>query len=238
MRNSAIKRGVFNFIGTISKILFGTMDSEDASYYAEKISSLEKEQIDFLRLSKEQITVVKSTLRSMNSTLLAVSENERILSKGLDEMAKHINEHDGEIKEMFTGTSMLLTVNEHNRQLERALDECRKEYNILINAIMNSQKGILQPHIITPAQIMKQMKASQADIPSELSLPVPLSATYQSLIVNMTDLDVFIRSNFLVYVIRLPLTNHIHYNLYHVLPLPIKIKGTDTRVTFILPECE
>jgi hypothetical protein len=44
-----------------------------------------------LRLSKEQITVVKSTLRSMNSTLLAVSENERILSKGLDEMDKHIN---------------------------------------------------------------------------------------------------------------------------------------------------
>jgi vacuolar-type H+-ATPase subunit I/STV1 len=107
------KRGVFNFIGGISKILFGTMDSEDTSHYAEKISSLEREQIDFLKLSKEQITVVKSILRSLNSTLLAVSENEGILSKGINEMAKHINERDGEIKEMFTGTSMLLTVNEH-----------------------------------------------------------------------------------------------------------------------------
>ena len=56
----------------------------------------------------------------MNSTLLAVPENERILSKGLDEMARHINERDGEIKEMFTGTPMLLTVNENNKQLERA----------------------------------------------------------------------------------------------------------------------
>jgi len=123
-------------------------------------------------------------------------------------------------------------------QKERALGECRKQYNVLIDAIINSQKGILQPHIVTPARIMKQMKASQADIPSELSLPIPLSATYQSLTVNMTDLDVFIRSNFLVYVIRLPLTNHINYNLYHVLHLPIKIKGTDTRFTFILPERE
>ena len=42
------KRGVFNSIGGISKILFGTMDNEDASYYAEKISNLEKEQTDFL----------------------------------------------------------------------------------------------------------------------------------------------------------------------------------------------
>jgi ribosomal protein L10 len=230
------KRGVFNFIGGISKILFGTMDSEDASYYAEKISSLEKEQIDFLKLSKEKITVVKSTLRSLNSILPAVSENERILSKGLEEMAKHINERDGEIKEMFTGASMLLTVNEHKMQLERALDECRREYNVLIDTIMNSQKGLLQPHIIAPAQILKQLKASQADIPSELSLPILLSATYQNLIVNIIDLDVFIKSNFLVYVIHLPLTNHVNYNLYHVLPLPIKIKDTITRFTFIIPE--
>ena len=89
---SRFKRGVFSFIDGISKVLFGTMDNEDASYYAEKISSLEKEQIDFLKLSKEQITVVRTTRRSMNSTLLAVSENERVLSKGLDEMTKHINE--------------------------------------------------------------------------------------------------------------------------------------------------
>ena len=98
------------------------MDSEDALYHTEKISSLEKKQTDFLRLSKEQITVVKSTLRSMNSTLLAVSENEKILSRGIDEMVKHINERDGEIKEIFTANSMLLTVNEHTIQLERDIN--------------------------------------------------------------------------------------------------------------------
>jgi hypothetical protein len=47
---SRFKIGVFNFICGISKILFGTMDNDDALYYAEKISSLEKEQIDFLTL--------------------------------------------------------------------------------------------------------------------------------------------------------------------------------------------
>ena len=75
------KRGVFNFVGGISKILFGTMDSNNASYYAEKVSHLEEQQLEFFSLSKEQVTVVKSTLRSLNSTLLAVSENERILSR-------------------------------------------------------------------------------------------------------------------------------------------------------------
>ena len=238
MDQTRFKRGIFNFIGGFSKVLFCTMDNDDAFYYFEKISRLEKEQLDFLSLSKEQVTVVKSTLRSLNSTLLTVSENEKILSRGLDEMAKHVNEHDREIKEMFSGTSMLLAVNEHSMQLERALGECRREYDILIDAILNSQKGILQPHIITPAQIIRQMKASQADLPDELTLPVPLSAAHQNLIVNIIDLDVFIRDNFLVYVIRLPLTTHVKYNVYHVLPLPIRIGNDGTRFTFILPEHE
>jgi hypothetical protein len=49
---SRYKRVVFNFIGGISKILFGTFDSEDASFYTDKISNLEREQVDFLKLSK------------------------------------------------------------------------------------------------------------------------------------------------------------------------------------------
>jgi hypothetical protein len=48
----------------------------------------------------------------------------------------------------------------------------------------------------------------------------------------------FIKDNILVYVIRLPLTDHVNYDVYHVLPLPIKIKNTDTRFTFSLPERE
>ena len=187
---------------------------------------------------KEQITVVKSSLESLNSTLLAVSDNEKILSKGLEDMAKHVNKQDGEVKRMFTASSMILTVNEHSVQLNRAIDECRREHEILIDAIMNSQKGVLQPQIITPAQIMKHMKASQADTPPELSLPLPLSAVYHNLFLRILDFDVFLKGYFHVYIIRLPLINSINYNLYHVLPLPIQVRNTESKFIFLLPERE
>ena len=41
------KRGEFNFIGGITKFLFGTMDNEDANYYTDKISHLENELVFF-----------------------------------------------------------------------------------------------------------------------------------------------------------------------------------------------
>ena len=39
-----------------------------------------------------------------------------------------------------------------------------------------------------------------------------------------------------MYVICLPLTKNVLYNLLHVLPLPIKMKGTYSKFTFIQPE--
>jgi methyl-accepting chemotaxis protein len=114
---------------------------------------LENEQLDFLKLSKEQITVVKSTLRSINSTFLTVSENEQCLSKGIEDMANHINDQNGEIKEMFGSYSLVLSINEHSVQLSRAIDECRRKYEILIDAVVSLHKGVFQPQLITPAQI-------------------------------------------------------------------------------------
>jgi phosphate uptake regulator len=54
--------------------------------------------MEFLWISKEQITVVKSALYSLISTFLAISYKERNLSKELEDMAKHINKQDREIK--------------------------------------------------------------------------------------------------------------------------------------------
>jgi len=82
-------------------------------------------------------------------------------------MAKHISEEDGEIKEMFSAYSLLLTIKEHYIQFNRAIDECRREYEILIDAVVNSQKGIIQSQLITSDQILKQVILGQADMPSD-----------------------------------------------------------------------
>jgi prophage DNA circulation protein len=198
---------VFNLVGEISKILFGKMDDHDVNYYADKVSQLEREQLDFLKITREQISVVKATLRSVNSTLSTVLENEKILSKGLEGMMNHVNEQDGEIKEMFTILSLMLTINEHAVHLNRAIEECRREYQILIDPVIDAQRGVFEPQLITPAQILEQIKNSQPDMPNDMSLPFPRSATYLSVLLRIVNIDVFFKGKFLVYIIRVPLDN-------------------------------
>jgi len=125
---------------------------------------------------------------------------------------------------MITVYSSLLTISEHVMQLNRIIDECRREYEVLIEAVLNSQKVVIQPQLVSPAQILEQVKINQADMPSDVSLPIPTSATYQHLLLRIASINVFSRDHFLVYVIRLPLTNNVIYHLYNILPPPIKIR--------------
>jgi bifunctional ADP-heptose synthase (sugar kinase/adenylyltransferase) len=77
---------VLNFIGEISKILFGTLTQSDAKSYNNHITELEREQKEFLHLAKEQMTIIKTTISSVNSTLQRVDQNERILGNGLNKL--------------------------------------------------------------------------------------------------------------------------------------------------------
>ena len=141
-----------------------------------------------------------------------------------------------ELKELFTTFSLMLTVNEHALHLNRALEECRMMYEILIDAIINSQRGVIESRLIKPAQILEQSKISQANMPDDVSLTIPRSATYLNL--RIVNIDIFIKGTILVYVLRIPLAINIDFNLYHVLPLPIRIKEIDTKYIFIQPKIE
>ena len=61
--SSRQKRGVFSFVGKISKMLFGTLDENDAAYYNEQIKRFERDSENTTTLLKQQVYVVKSTER-------------------------------------------------------------------------------------------------------------------------------------------------------------------------------
>jgi hypothetical protein len=82
------KRGVFNFIGELSKILFGTMDDDDAKYYNDQIKLFEQNSEDITTLLKQQLSVIRSSLGAVNSTLMDVEYNENLMKEGISKITK------------------------------------------------------------------------------------------------------------------------------------------------------
>jgi hypothetical protein len=70
------KRGLFDFVGQISHSLFGSLDSENEEFFNSKFSQFEEEHAGLIKLAKEEMVVVKSTLKSVNRTLHEVTNNE------------------------------------------------------------------------------------------------------------------------------------------------------------------
>jgi hypothetical protein len=66
------KRGLLDTGGDILKFLFGTLTQSDAQKYAQHITELETEQQSSLKISQEQMIILKSAITSFNVTMQKV----------------------------------------------------------------------------------------------------------------------------------------------------------------------
>ncbi|XP_063236303.1 uncharacterized protein LOC134538755 [Bacillus rossius redtenbacheri] len=231
------KRSIFpfNIIGQLSRVLFGTLDEEDAEFYSQKISKLEEEQLDFLKLGKEQMLVVKSTIHSVNQTMRNMYSNQKSLQQGLEKLAAETNNNTRRVSSAINKQALKIKVNEHINALTLELESLRFQYEVLIDAVVNAGNGILNPHIITPQQIAKYFKSFKTDHAQGLELPAPEGVNLDSVILKVVNLEVFSRNNILCYIIKLPLVEHFVFKIYKAVPLPIQSKNSKDLYIFINP---
>jgi hypothetical protein len=222
--NQRFKRGVLNFVGEISKILFGTLTQADARNYNNHISELENEQKEFLHMSKEQMTIIKTTITSINSTLQKVNQNEKIMTEGLAKMLNYSTHKFNEIDEEIKNVNL---INEQFRLIQRGIDESQHSFEILIDAFVHAEQGSLQPQFIT-AEKIKNLLVIQK-LPSGLDYP---NFPFPELQKIITPNTYFFRQ-FLVYVLEIPLLSSTTYNLYKMLPFPVAVSKEESTYSYI-----
>jgi hypothetical protein len=160
------KRGVLNFVGEVSKILFGTLTQSDARKYNRHISELEKERKEFLHLAKEQMTIIKTTITSVNSTLQKVNQNEKILKEWLTKLMNYSAHKFSDLEEEIKNVNL---IKEQFRLIQRGVDESQHSFEILIDAFLHVEQGILQPQLMTAEKIKSFMKTQR--LPNGLDYP-------------------------------------------------------------------
>ncbi|XP_023715320.1 uncharacterized protein LOC111868676 [Cryptotermes secundus] len=154
------RQGVFNFIGEISKILFGTMDSDDADYYNEQIRRFEENSEDITGLMKQQLSIVKAPLGTFNETISDMEYNNDLIKRGLTELKTYMEKFIGETEARLALISIKINIESHIAQVNSALNAMQRNLDLLIESILNAQKGVLQPQIVSPSLIIESLKKS------------------------------------------------------------------------------
>ena len=126
-----------------------------------------------------------------------------------------------ETNEKMNLLSMKIEVEGHMLRVNNAINVLQRNLNLLIDSVMNAQKGVLQPQIISPITLMEALIKSVSAFPKDTTFPFPLSKDSAHFVLRLCDLQLYIKNGILGYVILLPLVNRGNFNIYRLIPIPV-----------------
>ena len=89
---------------------------------------------------------------------------------------------------------------------------------------------------MTPNQFIEELTKAIPYLPMSTSFPYPLTIRNSHKLMALISLKCVYSNNKIIYVISNPLITHMSYNLYKLIPLPIRRQ--DDYYVFILPSTE
>lgn len=223
------RNGWFNIIGSGLKLLFGTLDSDDAEYYDNAINKVSQDDKSMMLLLKDQVQVVKTTITNFNTSISQIKKSEAQLNENIKEYNKFA-------ENMIDDTYEIKVVEEllnHLTLLTYVSNELDENYDNIINAILFAQQNSIHPAIITPKRIYEELIKAKLNLPTGKYFPIEIKESEIHHLLRITTLKVYYKNSKIVFLMYIPLVDELTFNLYHLIPLPIK--HDDKTFVFIQP---
>jgi hypothetical protein len=169
------------------------------------------------------MTIIKTTITSVNSTLQKVNQNEKVLKEGFNILLNYRTHKFSELEEIRN----VNLINEQFRLIQRRIDESRHSFEILIDAFVHAGQGTLQPQLITTEKI-KHFLGNQM-LPSGLHYPNLPFPELQNIITPHT----YSYKQYLVCILDIPLFSPTEYHLYKLLPFPVAVRQQEATYSYI-----
>ncbi|KRT86832.1 hypothetical protein AMK59_2104 [Oryctes borbonicus] len=105
---------------------------------------------------------------------------------------------------------------------------------MLTDSILFARSNLIHPVIIHPEQFVSELGKTIPSLPPSLSYVLPLTIGNANDLMKVTFIRCFTKDNRIIYVISNPLVNGIEYQVYDLIPLPVKQRLSNNYI-FILP---
>lgn len=217
------KRGVFDFVGDISKVLFGTLGNSDAEYYNQEIDKIHDDNERLSVLVRNQTTIVKGIISSFSDSIQSLSNDTQKLSDGLYKTAI-----------LAKDNTQNIAISSQVALLETLIDEYSENLNNILNAVNDGKQGIVHPQILSPTDLIKALHLIRDRTISGDMPPLPLEEGAFAAIITISDVNVVINNNRFSYVIKVPVVENSILNAYRLIPV-LQRKSQSTTFYYLNP---
>ena len=213
------KRSLLPF-GHFFSFLFGTADQEDLDSIKAKVKTIYDNQVNQAQVLNDIVTIT-------NVSRSLINEN-RVLINGMIQTVITLNSTLKEIQHdlflLLTTRKFLLTHAEtliHSHRLNLAVNDLVNDIKIVEQYMTMFSSGELNPNLISPEMLIKELVNIQKQLPPSIKLPEDPTQNiwhyYNFLSVSHTTYD-----DKILILIKLPLIDHdSSLDLYRIYNLPI-----------------
>ena len=149
---------------------------------------------------------------AVNNILAEAEYNENLSKEGISRVTKYMNTLRSETNKKMKLFKAKIEIGGHILKVNNEMNTLQRYLDLLIESVINAQKGVLQPQVISPVTSMETVIKSVPAFPKDTALPAPLSKDSAQLLLRLCESQVYIKSGILGYVVLLPFVNRGNFN--------------------------
>jgi len=172
---------------------------------------------------------MRSTINDFSNAFTATNQK----FKEIDFNLNKLNEQLLKDSRKLTETEMNTKANSYLLECAEMMLEYELELSILTDAILLARRGLLHPKILTPRELLDNLKDSHY-MTNNKRLPVVLEPSQFNNLIDSSELSIFYKDYRLIYIFEIPLIERNNFILYQMILLPIK-QSEENVYAFINP---
>lgn len=226
------RRNLGKALGQAAKILYGIAANVDVDLVFSKILSFKTEKQINVNLVHEKIRIVQTQISEANETLHFIMENQNKLQKNIQILNEQVQLLTENVDKLLVETTLL----EQSVVFEVILNQFAYEVQNLITIINSAIHGKVHASVFSSKDLIQELREIKIDLPLGTAFPIEIDSDVFIELYKVSDVLIVQKSEYLAFVVKIPLISSDKYVVYNPIPLPIPY-GQDSFI-IVNPEFE
>ena len=210
------RRGAFDFIGHVSKSLFGTLDSDDLEMINKNLDKIFANENNLANAIRNQSTI----LRGIGTKELQ-TELMKMYITSANQLRKMQTIVNTDRKRIHLNSQLIM--------LSALLDELVRDIGTLKTAIAMGHKGIVHPDVLSPKDVIHSMQVMEEE--TRTRYPLVLNESIYNLLIQISKVTIGSLKKQLIYKIDVPVLEKDDWAIKRIHPIPQKTGDFFTSIT-------
>jgi len=215
------RRGIIDGIGNIANILFGICDNNCMESNTNNILKLQESEKASLNILKEQTRVTKTIFKQTEQSY----RDTTFLRNKIDEFIIEIRSSTDQLINKTVELDHKTRMQDSYLLLNLLLSQYAFETNYISEMINLARAGQIHSGVLSIEALHESMKEIKLSLPKGTSLPIDIDDIEPYSLYQLSEVNVIYQNQLLIFNIKIPLVDQQNFNLYNIIPMPIKINN-------------